>query len=81
MALEVKKQERESSQGLIRRFSKRIQKSGVLRQARKNRFFSRPKSKQMKKRAALRRGQLTAEYQKKKKLGLLKDENAFKRKN
>ncbi|MCJ7786609.1 30S ribosomal protein S21 [Patescibacteria group bacterium] len=53
MILEVKKQERESSQSLIRRFYRRIQKSGILHRARKNRFRKREKSKQMKKRAAL----------------------------
>jgi 23S rRNA U2552 (ribose-2'-O)-methylase RlmE/FtsJ len=70
MAIEAKKQERETSQSLIRRFTKRVQKSGVLRQARENRYHKRSKSQQMKKRAALRREQLRKEYQRLKKLGL-----------
>ncbi len=69
MALEVHKQDRESSQSLIRRFTKKVQKSGVLIQARKGRFHQRSKSKQMKKRAALRREKLRTEYEKLKKLG------------
>jgi len=69
MALEVKKEERETSQSLIRRFQKRIQQSGVLLRARKNRFKEREKSRQMKKRAALRREKLKKEYEKLKKLG------------
>jgi 23S rRNA U2552 (ribose-2'-O)-methylase RlmE/FtsJ len=70
MVIEAKKQERETSQSLIRRFTKRVQKSGVLRQARENRYHKRSKSQQMKKRAALRREQLRKEYQRLKKLGL-----------
>jgi len=70
MSLEVKKQERETPQSLIRRFTKRVQRSGVLLRARQSRYRKRPKSKQMKKRAALRREQLRKEYQRLKKLGL-----------
>jgi len=70
MVIEAKKQERETSQSLIRRFTKRVQKSGVLRQAREKRYRKRPKSQQMGKRAALRREQLRKDYQRLKKLGL-----------
>lgn len=72
MSLEVKKQERENSQSLIRRFRKRVQKSGILLRARKIRFRQRSKNKEMKKRTALRREKLKAEYEKLKKLGLSK---------
>ena len=70
MALEVKKQERETNQSLIRRFTKRVQRSGVLVQARKIRFHKRTKSKKMRRKAALRREQVRTEYEKKKKLGI-----------
>ncbi len=74
MVIEAKKQERENSQNLIRRFRQKIQRSGLLVQARKNRFYQRPKkSSQLKKRAALRREKLKAEYKKLDKLGLLKN--------
>jgi len=69
MALEVKKQQRETSQSLIRRFTKSIQGSGILRRARKIRFREREKSKNMKKRAALRKEEMKKEYEKLKKLG------------
>lgn len=72
MALEIKKTERETSQNLVRRFSRRVKQSGILIQARKNRFQKNVKSGQMKKKAALRREQLKKEYQKLKKLGLIK---------
>ena len=69
MALEVKKQERETTQALIRRFTKKVKQSGILLRARKGRFHKRSKSRQMKKRAALRREKLRKEYQKLEKLG------------
>jgi len=72
MPLEIKKQERESVQGLIRRFSKAIKKSGILKEARKRRFKQRPLSEKAKKDAALRREKVKKEYQKKEKLGLIK---------
>jgi len=75
MVLEVKKAERETSQSLVRRFSKRIKQSGILLRARKSRFKERPKSRQMKKRAALRREELKKEYEKLEKLGKTTDYN------
>ncbi len=69
MALEIKKETRETSQNLIRRFSRRIKKSGILIRAKKNRFKKRDKSKQMKKRSALRREELRKEYEKLEKMG------------
>lgn len=72
MGLEVKKQERENSQTLVRRFAQRVRKSGILRLARKIRFREKPKSRQMKKRAALRREEMKKEYEKLEKLGRAK---------
>jgi len=69
MALEVRKQERETSQALIRRFSTGMKKSGILVRARKIRFRERIKSPNMCKKAALRREELRIEYKKNEKLG------------
>ena len=69
MPLEVKKEERETSQNLVRRFSRKMKKSGILFRARKIRFKERKKSNQMKKRSALRREQLKKEYERLDKLG------------
>lgn len=69
MALEVRKKERESSQNLVRRFTKRVQQSGILRKARETRFRNREKSRNMGKKAALRREKMKGEYEKLKKLG------------
>ena len=43
--IEVKRKDRESPESLIRRFSRRIQQSGVLMRARKVRFRTDEKSK------------------------------------
>lgn len=69
MSLEVKKQEKENSQNLIRRFGKKVKESGILRRARKTRFYNREKSRQMKKRSALRKEKKKKEYETLRKLG------------
>jgi len=69
MPLKVQKQNRESTQSLIRRFSQKMRKSGILLEARKKQFKRRKKSSQLKKRTALRREKLRERYEKLKKLG------------
>lgn len=69
MSLEIKRQERDTNQGLIRRFSKRLKSSGVLLKARASAYRRRPKSQQMRKRAALRKIEKRKEYEKLAKLG------------
>lgn len=69
MPLEVKKQNRENNQSLLRRFSKGMQQSGILIRAKKGRFVQRKKSEDMKKKSALRRLEKRDEYEKLKKLG------------
>lgn len=81
MTIEVKRNPRESAQGLIRRFTQRVRRSGVLVQARKIRFKKEPRSKQAKKKAALRREQLRKRYEELEKLGKLEKQHGFKRRN
>ena len=69
MSIQIKKNPRETSQNLVRRFSRRIQQSGVLRRARNIRFTKRGKSEQLKKKTALRKQELKKEYQILEKLG------------
>ncbi|MCK4520653.1 hypothetical protein KAT95_02175 [Candidatus Parcubacteria bacterium] len=69
MPIKIEKQLRENSQSLTRRFSRRIKQSGILRRAKKIRFRKRPKSKQLKKKGALRKEELRKEYEELKKLG------------
>ncbi len=56
--VEVKKKERESTGSLLRRFSKRVRQSGVLLNARKNRFHEKNRNKHQQKVSALRREKL-----------------------
>ena len=79
MPLEVKRKQRESTQGLIRRFSQRVRRSGILRQARKIRFQKKEKSDEAKKRAALRKEQLKREYQRSEKMGEHKERKRKRR--
>lgn len=72
MSIKIKKQPKENSQSLTRRFSRRIQQSGILRRAKKIKFRTKPKSRQLKKRTALRKEELKKEYEELRKLGKVK---------
>lgn len=69
MSIKIEKQLKENSQSLARRFSRRIQQSGILRRAKKSKYRARPKSEHAKKKAALRREGVKKEYERLKKLG------------
>ncbi len=73
MPLQVEKKERETAQGLVRRFSKAIKRSGILKEVRRRRFSQRPLSDASKKKTALRRIRAGEEYERKEKLGLNKN--------
>lgn len=66
---EIKKQERETNQALIRRFSKRLRDSGILINAKKSQFRKRAKSTEMRKKAVLRKLEIQKEREKQQKLG------------
>lgn len=69
MVFEVQKHERETNLALVRRFSKRIKDSGVIRGAKKKLFTKRPLSVAKKKMNALRRIAKLIEKEKLAKLG------------
>lgn len=71
MALEVKRKEKENIQNLIRRFTKAVQKSGILIRAREKLYRDRNLSEEKRKRKALRREEMTKYYQRLEKLGKL----------
>lgn len=77
MAVEVRKRDNESSDSLIRRFSRKVQQSGVLLQARKIRYFERKKSKKRVREAAQRREELKAERDRLIKLGEIDEFTMF----
>jgi len=69
MPLKIQKKERETSQNLIRRLKKVIHQSGILLEKRKRTFHKRRKSKNLKRKSALRRNKIKKEYKRLEKLG------------
>ena len=67
--VEVKRGKNESSASLIRRFSRRAQGLGVVREMRKRRYYERSKSKNVEHKRAMIKGARIVEYQEQVKLG------------
>jgi ribosomal protein S21 len=67
--VQVQKNDNESSGSLIRRFTKRIQRSGFLLRARSKRFYEPTKSDYAKKKEALRRVAWIKDIEQQRKLG------------
>ena len=67
--VEVKKKDNESFESLLRRFNRKVQQSGILIRARKTRFFSKPKSRNLERAAARRRARIKDEKEEQKKYG------------
>ena len=77
--IEVKKRDNESSESLVRRFTKRVQQSGVLLRVKKRRFFTKQKNKRAQRDDALRRQAIRAEREMLRKLGKLEEYDLKKR--
>jgi len=73
--IEIRKKEKESSENLIRRFSRRVQQSGVLMRARKSRFKLEEKSKMEKRKGAMYKEKVKKMVDKLKKMGKFDDES------
>lgn len=73
--IEVKRKDRESSENLIRRFSRRVQQSGVLVQARRSRFRTDEKSKREMREGAMYKAKVKKIVGKLKKIGKFDEEN------
>lgn len=69
--MEVRKRENEATGSLIYRFIKRVQQTGVLREAKKRRFHDRTQNRLKRKISALHREEKKREMEKAKKLGEL----------
>lgn len=69
--IEAKRKEGESNMAFLRRFTKKIQQSGVLIRARRTRFKTNPKTKREKQLAAMRRKKSLKERERLFKLGKL----------
>ena len=69
--IEVKKKEGESANAMMFRFTRRIKRSGVLKEANKRRFRGRATSKRSRRVSALHRNTKKLEIARAKKLGVL----------
>lgn len=74
MPIIIRRRDNESNERLIRRFSRRIQTSGLLLRAKKRQYFERTKNKNQKRKEALRRLYLRARSDYLRKVGLLEEE-------
>lgn len=72
--IHIKRKEKETTESLIRRFSRRVQQSGVLRQVRKLRYRTIEKSKPARRNEALYKVKIRKEIDKLKKLGKFDDD-------
>lgn len=67
--IQVTKHANESTASLIRRFSKKVQGSGIVKYSKKIRYYSRPASEFAAKKRALKRIERGKEYERLRKLG------------
>jgi ribosomal protein S21 len=72
--IQVRKKEKETAESLIRRFSRRVQQSGVLKQVRRLRFREEEKSRDKRRSEALYKVKIRKEINRLKKLGKFDDE-------
>jgi ribosomal protein S21 len=75
--IQVRKKERETAESLIRRFSRRVQQSGVLRRVRKTRFHQPEQSRDKRRDTALYKVKIRKAINRLKKLGKF-DEDALR---
>lgn len=66
----TRKDSKESTENLLRRFNRKVQQSGVVSVAKQNQFFQKPVSKRERRRKAIIRQQRKATKLKRIKLGL-----------
>ena len=74
--VQVKKNNQESTANLIRRFTKRVQGSGILMRLRKERYYKREKSAMVNRSARLRKLENKATYEKLLKLGKVQEKTS-----
>ena len=75
--VEVQRRDNESAESLLRRFSRKVQQSGVLLQARKIRFYERKKNRQRLREEAQRRAAFQTERERLIKLGEISEFAAY----
>jgi len=71
MAIEVRKREGESGNSLLFSFTKKVKRSGILKEVRARKFHTRPTSRVKRKLSAIHRDVKKAAVDRERKLGLL----------
>jgi len=71
MPLEVRRKEGESGSALLSNFTRRVKRSGILKEVRSRRFRDRAQSRVKRKQSAIHREVKRVEVERQKKLGLL----------
>ena len=71
--VQIEKNNNESSANVIRRFTKRVQGSGIIPRMRKNRYFTRKKSENVRKAGRLKMLKKKADYDMQLKLGKIQE--------
>ncbi len=71
MAIEVRKRQGESPTNMLFSFTKRVKRSGILKEVRKRKFHTRTTSRLKRRQSAIHRDTKRAEVDRLKKLGLL----------
>lgn len=66
----TKKDQKESTENLLRRFNRKVQQSGVIASAKQNQYFEKPLSKRDRREKAIIRKERKADKMKKIKLGI-----------
>ncbi len=77
--VQVEKNNNESSANVIRRFTKRVQGSGILRKVRDGRYYSREKSDNVNRMAKLKKLGKKETYEKLLKLGKIAEQKSYRR--
>ncbi|MCA9364780.1 MAG: hypothetical protein KC736_02720 [Candidatus Moranbacteria bacterium] len=72
--IQVRRKEKETPENMVRRFTRRVQQSGVLLRARRTRFRVEEKSKTMRRREALYKIRIRREIDRLKKMGKFDDD-------
>ncbi len=74
MVYVYKKNEKESADGLIKRFTRRVQQSGELMQVRRGRFSQKPKTRSERRKDAVYRSTISKKIDRLKKIGHFDDQ-------
>lgn len=77
--VEVTKNNNETSSSIIRRFTKRVQESGIIRRAKSLRYSERTKSDYVQKKKAIKRLNKRSETARLRRLGKIEDAPSYKK--